>query len=566
MIICGLKLTHDGTVALLDGDELVFSVEMEKLANAPRYAAIEDLKVVPRVLADFGYAVTDVHEWVIDGWSDAYSLPRLNGGEPIAAALGPYRETATAPDLFRSSVRGTLPIGDRTVAYQSYPHAAGHAASVYATSPFATRGESSYVLVWDGAMFPRLYLVEPARGATGLGVLFPLIGHSYALMAQHFGPFRHGPKPPPFNDLTVAGKLMAYIALGKPQESLLEVLRQAFHERFEDDSRLARLYRVHAGSAAPFIQASMPPLREFFETVGAEAQRMAVPDEDVLASVHQFMQDLLVERITTTMVAARPDGPRNLCFGGGCALNIKWNSALRALPLVDQMWIPPFPNDSGSAIGAAALGRFRHEGVGPIRWHTRLGPALRTATGTPQGWSATLCDVAQLARELHVTGSPVIVLHGRAELGPRALGGRSILAAATRSSMRDELNRIKGREHYRPVAPACLVERAQEIFDPGTPDPHMLFDHAVRRHWAHRIPAVVHLDGSARLQTVGPDDPFLHEVLREYNALSGIPVLCNTSANFNGSGFFPDLDSAMRWGQVDRIWCDGRLYRRVIGH
>jgi carbamoyltransferase len=94
----------------------------------------------------------------------------------------------------------------------------------------------------------------------------------------------------------------------------------------------------------------------------------------------------------------------------------------------------------------------------------------------------------------------------------------------------------------------------------------MLFDHAVRRHWAHRIPAVVHLDGSARLQTVGPDDPFLHEVLREYNALSGIPVLCNTSANFNGSGFFPDLDSAMRWGQVDRIWCDGRLYRRVIGH
>ena len=566
MITCGLKLTHDGTVALLDGDELVFSVEVEKLANGPRYSALEHLEIVPRVLAGFGYAVTDVKEWVIDGWSDAYSLPRVNGGEPIAIALGPYRETATAPDLFRSSVSGTLPIGDRTVAYTSYSHAAGHAASVYATSPFATRGESSYVLIWDGAMFPRLYLVEPARGAVGLGVLFPLIGHSYALMAQYFGPFRHGPKPPPVNDLTVAGKLMAYIALGKPRESLLEVLRQVFHERFEDDTRPARLYRAHAGSAAPFIQASMPPLREFFQTVGAKAQQMAVSDEDVLASVHQFMQDLLAERITS-MVGDRLNGPRNLCFGGGCALNIKWNSALRALPLLDKMWVPPFPNDSGSAIGAATLGRFQHAGVGPIQWHTRLGPALGTATGAPEGWSATLCDATQLARELHVTGSPVVVLHGRAELGPRALGGRSILAAATRASMRDELNRIKGREHYRPIAPACLVEHAQEIFDPGTPDPHMLFDHAVRTHWTHRIPAVVHFDGSARLQTVGPDDdPFLHQVLREYHALSGIPVLCNTSANFNGSGFFPDLDSAVRWGQVDRIWCVGRLYRRAIGH
>jgi carbamoyltransferase len=566
MIICGLKLTHDGTVALLDGDELVLSVEMEKLGNAPRYSAIKNLAVVPRMLAGFGYSVADVGEWVIDGWSDGYSLSRLSDREQVTVALGPYRETATAPDLFRSSVSGTLPVGDRTIAYTSYAHAAGHAAGVYATSPFAARDESSYVLIWDGAMFPRLYLVEPGRGAVGLGVLFPLIGHSYALMAQHFGPFRHGPEPMPFNDLTVAGKLMAYIALGKPREVLLEVLRRAFAERFEDGSQQARVYRAHAGSAAPFIQASLPALREFFQTVGAEAQRMGLPDEDVLASVHQFMQDLLAERITS-MLAGRPDGPRNLCFGGGCALNIKWNSALRALPLFDEMWVPPFPNDSGSAIGAATLGRFRREGPGPIRWHTRLGPALGTPADTPQGWSVTPCDAARLARELHVTGSPVIVLHGRAELGPRALGGRSILAAAVSPSMKNELNRIKCREHYRPVAPACLAERAREVFDPGTPDPHMLFEHVVRPDWAHRIPAVVHLDGSARLQTVGPDDdPFLHEVLREYHALSGIPVLCNTSANFNGSGFFPDLDSAVRWGQVDRIWCAGRLYRRVARH
>jgi carbamoyltransferase len=301
--------------------------------------------------------------------------------------------------------------------------------------------------------------------------------------------------------------------------------------------------------------------------VADEARRSGISDEDVLASVHQFMEELLVARVAAE-VASHPDGrSRNLCFSGGCALNIKWNSALRALPLFDEVWVPPFPNDSGAAIGAAALGRFQHAGVGPIRWHTRLGPKLTPAAATPAGWTASPCDAARLARELHETGAPVVVLNGRAELGPRALGGRSILAPATDAGMKDELNRAKGREHYRPVAPICLVDRAPEVFSPGTPDPHMLFEHVVRPDWVNRVPAVVHLDGTARLQTVAADDdPFLHEVLSEYYALSDIPVLCNTSANFNGRGFFPDLASAADWGQVGRIWSAGLLYQRDPGN
>lgn len=92
----------------------------------------------------------------------------------------------------------------------------------------------------------------------------------------------------------------------------------------------------------------------------------------------------------------------------------------------------------------------------------------------------------------------------------------------------------------------------------------MLFDHVVRPEWVARIPAVVHLDGTARLQTVSTvDEPDLALVLAEYLRLSGIPVLCNTSANFNGRGFFPDVASAMEWGQVDRIWSAGVLYQAV---
>jgi len=88
----------------------------------------------------------------------------------------------------------------------------------------------------------------------------------------------------------------------------------------------------------------------------------------------------------------------------------------------------------------------------------------------------------------------------------------------------------------------------------------MLFDHAVRPEWVTRVPAIVHTDGTARLQTVGPDNDVLHRLLVEYERLSGVPVLCNTSANFAGCGFFPDVTSAMRWGRVPKVWSDGTLY------
>ena len=129
--------------------------------------------------------------------------------------------------------------------------------------------------------------------------------------------------------------------------------------------------------------------------------------------------------------------------------------------------------------------------------------------------------------------------------------------------MKRLLNDVKSREPYRPVAPICLEEHAPTVFDPGTPDPYMLFEHWVRPEWIDRVPAVMHLDGTARLQTVNEsDDPNLHAILREYYRCSGIPVLCNTSANYNGRSFFPDVASAIEWGQLDLVWSEGVLYQR----
>jgi carbamoyltransferase len=107
----------------------------------------------------------------------------------------------------------------------------------------------------------------------------------------------------------------------------------------------------------------------------------------------------------------------------------------------------------------------------------------------------------------------------------------------------------------------CLEERAPEIFDPGTPDPYMLFDHRVRESWVDRIPAVLHLDGTARLQTVAPGS-LAYEIVTAYEKRTGIPVLCNTSANYPGKGFFPDVASACKWGGTPFVWSEGVLYRR----
>lgn len=130
--------------------------------------------------------------------------------------------------------------------------------------------------------------------------------------------------------------------------------------------------------------------------------------------------------------------------------------------------------------------------------------------------------------------------------------------------MKTLLNKLKRRESYRPVAPICAEEDAPRFFDPGSPDPYMLYDHRLRPEAIERLPAVCHLDGTARLQTINErQNPLIHELLRHYAELSGVPILCNTSANDLGSGFFPDVRSVAEWGGVNHIWSDGTLHTRT---
>jgi len=558
MIICGLKLTHDGAVALIEDGKLLACIEVEKLANQPRHSSIEDLGVIPGMIEAAGVAPEAVEAYAVDGWGgyDQAALalqPRLEIGEHrnrLSAKDGPnslfidiaqYEERRAGDDLLRALPASGLVIRGKHFDYSSFLHVADHVTSAYCTSPFAQRGESSYVLVWDGGMYPRLYFFEPEqRRVENLGPLFLLIGNVYTIFSQHFGVFKvEGGFAK--DDLSLAGKVMAYIAKGTLREELLPLFDRAYREHYDQPMGFAN-------TLAKTVQGMIRP--------------GTYSDEDVLTSFHVFLERLLLEKLAKKLSRARR-ASSNLCIAGGCGLNIKWNSAIRSSGLFAAVHVPPFPNDAGSAIGAACGLMMSRTGRTALDWTVYSGPKV-IDNQPDRGWSTRACSVRQLARVLHESGEPVVMLHGRAELGPRALGNRSILAPASPHAMKDELNRIKRREDYRPVSPICLEARAAAIFDPGTPDPWMLFDHRVRASWRDRIPAVQHLDGTARLQTVNADqNPTLASLLEEYEQLSGVPVLCNTSANHLGRGFFPDVRSATEWGGARRVWCEGKLHERA---
>ncbi|HVI45573.1 MAG TPA: carbamoyltransferase N-terminal domain-containing protein [Chitinophaga sp.] len=548
MIICGLKLTHDSSIAVVDNGRLAFSIELEKLNNNSRYNIIEDLNIIPQLLSGNGYSIDKIDEFVVDGWVGENSsvIKVVNNDREGEVAVAPYEEPESGRGLLQLKYNGEIEFGNYKVPFSSYTHVLNHVMASYATSPFSRSNEPAYVLVWDGGMYPRLYFVDPAaHDVMPLGQLFYMGVNIYSIFSQHFRPFKTNANVIK-DELSVAGKVMAYTAYGEVRQDILEDL----HDSYKATMAAAR----HKSNIPTYPY-------EFTKALKRIARTKSYTDENIIATFHKFLEELLVsglqEKIKETGYLSS-----NLCYAGGAALNIKWNSAIRNAGIISDIWICPFPNDSGSAIGAACSLLADKSGQFSVEWNVYSGPEIQhTAAAT--GWTRREASAGELAQLLHTSQEPVVFLNGKAELGPRALGNRSILASAATKRMKDILNNIKLRESYRPLAPICLEEHAPAIFSPGCKDIYMLFNHEVNPAWRDKIPAICHHDNTARLQTVTRgSNPVLHSILQAYYEISGIPVLCNTSANFKGSGFFPDLHSATQWNMVNYVWCEGWLYER----
>ena len=477
MVILGIKLTHDGAVALIEDGVLKFCTEIEKINNNVRHKEICDLSIIPEIIRSNGYGIGNIDYVAIDGWhgveefwGGSSSITLKHGSKNLMLNVAPYNEKSLSENILQRFLYSqNITLDNRKFEYSSFMHVSGHVAGAYCSSPFAKSGESSYILAWDGGQYPRLYYFEAKTNEIkNLGHLFMFLGTIYGIFPQYFGPYKKSQAQLKidksekriegfFGGYTVPGKIMAYIALGKVKPELLEIFSKVHRKNVVVNNEFEHL---------------------FSQTIRKLVRKEIYRDEDVLATMHKYLEDLLLSTLDQK-ISKYPQYERNLCFSGGSGLNIKWNSKIRSSGLFKSMYVPPFPNDSGSAIGVACCEYLFQTNKSNITWNVYSGPDVKINSPS-EGWSRQNFSVEELARHMHLTGEPVVVLNSRAELGARALGNRSILAPATSPKMKDLLNEVKGRESYRPVAPMCLEEEASKVFAPGCSDPYMLFEHFVR--------------------------------------------------------------------------------------
>ena len=370
-------------------------------------------------------------------------------------------------------------------------HHFSHAAAGYYTSPYDEAaivvldgiGEWDVLTVWHGKDRD-IKKVFSIKYPNSLGLF-------YSAMTQ-----RVGLKPCEEEYI-----LMGMSAWGDPKYT------KNIKEDFFDEKSLFKLkYNLHKG-------------------VGSYRKDDNWSDFDIAAST-QELTEILLERIFLKVKSLLPQC-ENLVYMGGVALNCVANSKI--LPCVyDDVWIMPNPGDAGSSLGAAAAlhGEF-------LQWS---GPFL----GTKIGHEYPVQEVLQ-----HLLTNKIVgVANGRAEFGPRALGNRSLLADPRGDDIKDKVNEIKKRQKFRPFAPAIMEEHASEYFDmPVTKIPYMQYIATCKQ--PENFPAICHIDGTSRVQTVSRDDnPGFYSLLESFYNKTGCPMLLNTSLNIKGQPIVNNLKDA----------------------
>ena len=398
-------------------------------------------------------------------------------------------------------------------------HHVAHAASAHLAAPW----RSSAVLVVDGRGERASHLAGHARADGSLEVLAAQglphsLGLLYEELTEHVG----------FRRSSDEYKVMAMSSYGEPRH--LDVLRDLVRPDGEGG------FRVEPIDWERFA----PRLDDGDAWTPAHA--------DLATSVQRRLEEVLLELARWLHLQT---GEPCLTLAGGVALNCVANSRIWREGPFDNVWVQPASGDSGTALGAALrVARDVGDPVAPMDG-ADLGRAfgdddLTTWLDTARVEYERPDDVAEAVAEVLAADGVVAWFQGASEYGPRALGHRSLLADPRRAANLERLNDVKGREQFRPVAPMVLEERAADLFDGPLPSPYMLFTHRVRDGWAERIPAVTHVDGTARIQTVSAArEPLVARMLAAFERRTGVPVVVNTSLNTAGRPMVDDPRDAL---------------------
>jgi carbamoyltransferase len=540
MLVMGISCYyHDSAVAVIDDDEIKFAIQEERLSRLkhdPRFPVL----AIGHALQSCGIGINDLDRivfyedpalklqrlWdqVIDGWPRSHRLflqdiPRfirdkLPIGKQIRAHLG-FRETIEHSQHHRS-----------------------HAASAFFTSPF----ERAVIVTLDGVgeyETTTVYLGEGNRLTKIRSIHFPhSLGLFYSVFTDYLG----------FEVNEGEYKVMGLAPYGRPRfvDRLVgPVLRLRDDGSFTINERFFNFRSRDRHYAQALI-----------DHIGIEPRipHEAVTDahKDLAASVQQSLEMALINLLTPLI---RQYGTRDFCFAGGVALNCTANSrVVRDLGI--RSWIHPAAGDAGGAMGAALQSVMRAREEAPTQrypltpylgldYPQAVAKASLAANGTRFRQCATIAeDIAERLSE----GKVVAIVHGRDEWGPRALGGRSILADPRRAEMREHLNaKIKFREEFRPFAPVVKKEAYGRWFESlGMQEsPYMLYTHKALR--PELTAAVTHVDGTSRVQSVSStQNEYLYRILDAFEQRTGVPVLINTSFNLRGEPIVSSPSDALK--------------------
>lgn len=436
-----------------------------------------------------------------------------------AAALGLHDPWDHLRRTYAAAVPGFLAeaLGVDPARVLRVPHHVAHAASAGLASPY---GDGS-VLTLDGRGEATSHLA--GRYAAGeLEILHEQslphsLGLFYEDLTAHLG----------FHRSSDEYKVMAMASSGTPR--FAPEIRRAVHATGDGGFRTV-------GDAGPVAWDALVPR--------AVPGRWQDAHHDLAASAQLVLEEVVLD--LARWLHGRT-GDDTLAMAGGVALNCVANSRLAAEGPFRRIWVQPAAGDAGTALGAA-LHVAAASGDGCKAMTTAALGREVTAEGAAHAITEAGLplvrpdDLAGTVAEVLAADGVVGWVQGAAEFGPRALGHRSLLAHPGRAANLDRLNAVKGRESFRPVAPMIRAVRAADVVTGPLPSPYMLFVHDVRPEWRDRIPAVVHVDGTARVQTVDPvEEPLVDDLLRRFEALTGLPVLVNTSLNTAGR---PMVDTA----------------------
>ena len=483
---------REAGIRLVDVDHVAYSYDPFLLLGRHRDEATITLPLEPS-------AHPTPAEWE-SAWDPLFLSSIVNAPRHLAGG---------APHRLRARFRGARP--DGPYRWHFVEHHLAHAASAFLASPF----DHAAVLTLDGRgeKATTTYHMGSGNQLERLGQVN--VPHSLGLLYEQVTGYLG------FLHSADEYKVMALASFGKP--------------RYVADFRAI----VQLGADGQYTL-QPPQLEERF----GPARMRGEPLEQRHCDVAHSLQVVLEESVLDLACwLHRATGSTNLCMAGGVVLNCVMNARLRDRGPFKRIWVQPAAGDAGTALGAALWIDARERGGDERRFrmdHAFLGPAF----GDEEieqflRWSRLpyrrLADVADETAAILAQDKIVGWFHGRMEFGPRALGARSILASPMHAAMQARLNEIKDREDFRPVAPVVLEEEAAGWFAGAQASPFMLFVHDVVPDRAGCIPAVRHVDGTARIQTINRrQHPLYYDLVKAFQARTGVPVLVNTSFNTRG--------------------------------